>query len=164
MPRTGRPVQNEKERFWKYLTVKSVDECWPWKGNTYPNGYGLFRRGGKLGHNIGAHRLSYEFAYGVPDRKLYVCHKCDNPICCNPNHLFLDTPGANMIDAIHKGRKLGTSQGGTTGGQYKLSVIDRFKLKGLIKEGKTHSYIASIFNVHVHTVANYIKLGDDNHG
>jgi len=51
-----------------------------------------------------AHRLAWELTYGpIPDGML-VCHHCDNPICCRPDHLFLGTPSDNMQDALRKGR------------------------------------------------------------
>lgn len=87
------------ERFWK-LVDKSA-ECWLWKGSRYEAGYGrlTFRY-----ENMQAHRVSYELAFGVAPGEMLVCHRCDNPPCVRPDHLFLGTAKDNTQDAIAKGR------------------------------------------------------------
>jgi len=79
-----------------------IDECWPWTAGTFRNGYGQFIRSN--GSHITASRFAWIFAHGeIPD-SICVLHKCDNPVCCNPDHLFLGTRGDNNRDAISKGR------------------------------------------------------------
>lgn len=135
MPRTGRPPQIESERYWKRVDRRAPEECWPWIGTRYPNGYGLFHRGGRDGHNVAAHRLSYELTYGPIKEKMKICHRCDNPSCCNPNHLFKGSQGDNISDAISKGRKLGTSQGGSCGGQFKFTEAEKGTIHKMLKLG-----------------------------
>ena len=77
--------------------------CWYWKGGAYPNGYG---RVGYNGREICAHRLSWIIHCGeIPDG-LWVLHRCDVPLCVNPNHLFLGTHLDNESDKVSKGRQM----------------------------------------------------------
>lgn len=76
--------------------------CWIWTGNWNQTGYGSVKRRGKWVD--AAHRLFYKLHVGpIPDG-LFVCHKCDVPACCNPDHLFLGTNSENQIDRHRKGR------------------------------------------------------------
>jgi hypothetical protein len=87
------------ERFWRY--VVKTDGCWRWTSYTDPNGYGRLNVNGKP---ILASRMSYLVHFGsIPDG-MYVCHKCDNPVCSNPDHLFLGSQADNVRDMHSKGR------------------------------------------------------------
>lgn len=89
-----------QDRFWS--RVDKTKTCWNWLGATQGRGYGFCRRNGV---GTGCHRISWEIAHGpIPD-KLCVLHKCDNPICVNPDHLFLGTFADNVSDCISKGRR-----------------------------------------------------------
>jgi len=80
------------------------DECWEWQGATNASGYGEIQRGARSAGKTSTHRLAHEIFIGPvpPDHK--VCHRCDNPPCCNPAHLFTGTQATNMQDAVSKGR------------------------------------------------------------
>jgi HNH endonuclease len=77
--------------------------CWEWRGGFQRGGYGACRVDGRT---RGAHRVSYECANGVVLRRdEFVCHRCDNPKCINPCHLFVGTHTDNMADMVRKGRQ-----------------------------------------------------------
>lgn len=91
-----------EERFWGKVNIpKDVEGCWIWTGSKLRGGYG----GININHKTKqAHRVSYELHYGeIPDGTL-VCHKCDNPPCVNPHHLFLGNYKVNAEDKCNKGR------------------------------------------------------------
>ena len=90
------------ERFWLYTDKKSANECWNWIGTIINNGYGQFRYSTK--ERMSAHRYSYILHFGhIPDG-MFICHKCDNPACVNPSHLFLGTHQDNETDKLTKCR------------------------------------------------------------
>jgi hypothetical protein len=76
--------------------------CWVWSGYKNRQGYGYLRVGGIVER---AHRISWIIHNGlITDGGVFVCHKCDNPSCVNPDHLWLGTPEDNVMDMISKGR------------------------------------------------------------
>lgn len=96
------PIDGEViERFW--ANVDTSGGCWGWRGATDEFGYGTI--GGRRGtYARRAHRLSYELHVGQHPGDLVVCHRCDNPPCVRPSHLFLGTRKDNNDDRHHKGR------------------------------------------------------------
>lgn len=100
------PKMTAIERFWSKVAVtKNHDDCWLWQAGLTHSGYGQFSLGGRKGKHIPAHRYSYTIANGEIPSGLFVCHRCDNPLCVNPNHLFVGTHVDNVQDMVSKGRQ-----------------------------------------------------------
>ncbi len=97
-------VESFQGMFESKVDIKGEDECWNWTGCKSKAGYGQF-----LGQY--AHRIAYEMYTGERVYHLHVLHRCDNPSCVNPSHLFLGTHADNMRDMKDKGR----SRNGSTG-------------------------------------------------
>lgn len=89
------------ERFW--AKVEKTDGCWVWKA-ACRKGYGAFKFEGKV---YDTHRFSYILHFGDIGPGLAVCHRCDNPLCIRPDHLFLGTIADNNLDMHVKGRHKG---------------------------------------------------------
>ena len=86
--------------------------CWLWRGAPTAEGYGRFKLNGRT---MPAHRAVYERMRGAIPRCMYLCHRCDVRLCCNPAHLFIGTQAENVADCKSKGRlprgeKVGTSK------------------------------------------------------
>jgi hypothetical protein len=155
---------NEKliERFFNSIDEsESVEKCWNWTKLKKEKGYGLISYSSSASQNYyreAAHRFSYRMHYGeVIPKGIFVCHKCDNPKCVNPFHLFLGTNYDNVQDMVRKGRgskgekHSKTLQQAAKLGLYntnvKLKKEDVFKIIELRKQGLTYKAIGEMFGV-----------------
>ncbi len=89
------------ERYWAKVSIKDVNECWPWLARITPEGYGQLRMGGK---HIYAHRLAYMLAYGPIPKGNVIRHICDTRHCVNPAHLLRGTNADNAKDYAERGK------------------------------------------------------------
>ncbi len=93
--------------FWSHVHIGAPSECWLWSGSTTPVGnrhgdvYGQTSLNGKF---YRAHRCAYTFTKGAIPDSLVVCHNCDVFLCCNPDHLRVDSSQGNVRDAVERGR------------------------------------------------------------
>ena len=142
--------------FVRYITkieVRSPRVCWLWTGARTRKAYGHMKVGSRYER---AHRLMYGLAFGpIPDG-LFVLHRCDNPPCVNPLHLFLGTNRLNMADASAKGR----IRRGTKHHNVRLTESEVWQIRKLLAEGVPHAAIADRFSVHRGTVTS-INMGEN---
>lgn len=137
------------------VLVDQKTGCWLWQGGRYPEGYGFMRS--YKGVRVRSHRYSYEYHKGPIPFGMCVCHKCDNPPCCNPEHLWLGTDTDNVADRNAKGRTArGDSSGsrlhpgshrGEANGHAKLTEARVRQVKRLHSIGTTRAALAARFGV-----------------
>lgn len=147
-------------RLYDKVIKGSVDNCWIWTGCTGAKSpYGVIRFKGK---QTTVHRVAYELEYGLFDYSLQVCHKCDNPKCVNPKHLFLGTCLDNARDRVRKGRQSKKSYLGDQTGELnrgaKLTNEKVKEIKRLLRDGVSQTKIAKMFKVD-HANISCIKRG-----
>lgn len=92
---------SDEELIRKNIKIEPSSGCWNWMASVNKWGYGRLRQGRRERQ---VHRLSYVTFVGIIPEKTMVLHKCDNPKCCNPDHLFLGTHTDNMRDMVAKNR------------------------------------------------------------
>lgn len=116
------------ERFWDKVRVGNPDECWEWQGAVESFGYGFMWAGPlypyRKRHWIKAHRVSWEIHNGEIPKGRYVLHKCDNPPCVNPNHLYIGTATENVHDRARRKRGKEHRQQGAANDNSKLTEAD----------------------------------------
>lgn len=142
----------EVKSFWRKVKFNPRG-CWEWQAQISAAGYGMIW---VKNRSRGAHRLSYLLYYLQDPIGLFVCHKCDNPRCVNPFHLFLDTPLANMRDKISKGRDNRTL--GEINGCAKLTNEQVLQIRKIATESNLfHKEIADQFGISRTAVTNIIN-------
>lgn len=139
------------------LVFRHDTRCWEWAASRR-NNYGQAYFGGK---RLVAHRLIYEHLCGPIPPGMFVCHRCDNPPCCNPAHLFLGTNMDNVRDAMSKGRLKRRQHGppdrrrhyaskarrGEGNGRAKLSEGDVIAIRQSHSSGELAASIAARFKI-----------------
>lgn len=139
-------------RFWN--KVQKTKTCWNWHGAVNKDGYGRFVFNGNLRL---PHRLIYEAVKGPIPKGVHVCHRCDNPACVRPSHLFLGTNRENQLDAVAKGRRINTLKYGEDNPHAKLTRQQVQKIRRLYKS-RVMSYqkLATLFGVGKTTIRKII--------
>ena len=138
------------ERFW--TKVRKGEGCWEWLAAKNRTGYGAF--GGTRPAVELAHRYSYRITYGAFDDELCVCHRCDNPACVRPDHLFLGTKGDNNRDMFAKKRGVFCHRKAEEHQRAKLTNDDVQFIRRRIHEGETISALAAKYGVTITAIWN----------
>lgn len=145
---TGRP-HLVAGRLRSKTKVDPITGCWEWTASKTSSGYGKIFVVGKL---RAAHRVSYEMRHGAIPNGMRVLHRCDNPACINPDHLFLGSDADNVADMISKGRQ----QKGSRHYKAKLSENDVRAIRSAKNE--TPNNLAKQFGVTAATIS-FIRSG-----
>jgi hypothetical protein len=146
-----------QDRFWSYVDKSAgPDGCWPWLGaDDGRRGYGKFKLASY--ESARTHRIAYALANGVGPI-LDVLHRCDNPPCCNPAHLFEGDHNANMADMVSKGRSIGGGLPGELSQAAKLTAAQVVQIRARIKAGESNVGIARDYGVGDDIISR-IKMG-----
>lgn len=126
-------------RFWS--KVSRQNDCWLWTGSKDRKGYGFFRLKNKM---VKAHRLSYLIYHGKEAMNL-VCHKCDNPSCVNPKHLWDGTNQENIRDSSFKMRNRTSRNLGTKNPSSKISEDQVRSIRTKYSNGTSQTDLANEF-------------------
>jgi len=141
-------TEKQVKLFWSRLD-KSGD-CWVFIGKKDKAGYGHVQCGGKF---YTAHRLAYEISTGDNPSGFVIMHTCDNPPCCNPDHLRKGTHKDNMDDMFSKGRNAKIFQRYTV----KLSLDLANEIRKLFSDGLSKHALSRKYNVTTHTIRDVIN-------
>lgn len=137
------------------------ESCWPFQGKCQNGGYGVIWSGGAGGKTYYAHRVAWKIHNGRDPGQLAVCHRCDNPPCCNPAHLFLGSIADNVADMIGKGRaKITTHRGQPRGEQVggsKLTAGDVAQIRERAAAGEGSGTLGKVYGVDSSTVRQIVR-------
>lgn len=146
---SGRKRRSFNERFWEKVKRGAGHECWEWQAARNAKGYGRLTSG--RGINLKAHRVAFALSNGgIVDDDTNVLHRCDNPPCCNPSHLFIGTAKDNTEDMIRKGRE--SSPPRSFGESHHNAKFGEETARAIIKDTRTLHAIAEDYGISWMTV------------
>lgn len=141
------------ERFVSHISVGA--ECWAWTGMRHRQGYGWIRSAPAVGGRMKlAHRLSWELFRGQIPRGMNVLHRCDNPPCVRPSHLFLGTQADNVTDMETKGR--GRKAHGASHPSAKLTPEKVAEIRLRVAAGESKRSLSMEYGVARHTILSVV--------
>jgi len=163
-PTEAEAVLARAERFSAFVAMGEPDACWPWTGGKADGAaYGGFYV--SKTRRIRAHRAAWIIANSaaIPDGVL-VCHRCDNPPCCNPAHLFLGTIQDNNADRVAKGRTVAVSRRSPAskyrrGADHSCAKLTPEQVAAIRQDPRSHTETAKDYGVSLSTISR-IRRGD----
>jgi hypothetical protein len=155
-------IRTVAERFWAKVNKNTPSGCWEWTAYRNPAGYGVFG----LSHDkykgpsvlILAHRMSWTMANGPIPKGQYVLHRCDNPSCVNPEHLWLGSIADNQQDMSKKGRSRSGGPSGEENGNARLTreVVREIRSRK-VSEGLSAEKLSAIYHVAASTIRQIVR-------
>lgn len=157
------PYKPAKIRFEEKIRNRS-EGCWLWDGSKNHKGYGTFSMGKDgMDRTVLAHRFAWESENGpIPDG-MCVLHRCDNPSCVRPDHLFIGTDADNAVDRDSKGRGGGKKRRGVSNGRTHLTDDDVAAIRRRFRSGEFQRVIAASFGVAQTTISRIVREEVWNH-
>ena len=146
---------DQENRFWKKV-IHNENGCWEWTGGKCTKGYGYYRYNGKM---TLCHRISWELNYGNIPEGLLVLHKCDNPKCVNPEHLWLGTVQDNSRDMYSKNRNhIWLNRKGASNSNSKLTQEEVDCIRSVYaNKDATYEQLALYFRVSKNTISRIVN-------
>ncbi|MEU3452122.1 HNH endonuclease signature motif containing protein [Micromonospora sp. NPDC006766] len=142
-PALGLKTKTPHERFWDKVGIGSASECWPWGGSADDKGYGEFYVSPERG-TVPAHAYAVEVATGQQcPNGLEACHRCDNPPCCNPDHLYYGTRQQNVNDMWSRLR----APRGSARTQAKLNESAVLSIRTRFAAGELSTHLAAEYGI-----------------
>lgn len=148
-------MPSKSARFsWDRVQHGSPGACWPWQGCVNRWGYGDCQLDGV---RMNASRAAWIETHGQPAPGRVVCHRCDNPICCNPRHLFLGTQADNLADCRQKGRSRCRSGASHHRATAKITEAEVSTIRALVASGLSQSEVGRRVGIHSSTICRIVN-------
>ncbi len=146
-------------RFWPKvaMTTPEDDYCWTWMGGRSARGYGCFYWDGQ---QSSAHRAAWVLTYGPIPKGMVVAHRCDNPSCVRPTHLFAGSQLENVQDMDRKGRRRSVSPRGEERTARKLSEAQVVAIRDSHRAGISTVVLGREYGVNPTTVQRIVRRED----
>ena len=147
---------------WELVQQGDPNKCWEWQGCKNSTGYGSITISQKV---YSAHRIVYALTFpnaidfrAPKDKSLkqFILHKCDNRLCCNPDHMELGNYNDNNKDAANKGRS--NAPKGANHAKAKLTQEQAEQVRSIHKTGLTYVEIGKMFNIHANNISRIVKM------
>ena len=152
----GEAGERRLQRFWQKVDVRGPNECWLWTASMKTTGYGRFKLASY--EQVTASRVALISSAMSEPEGMCVLHRCDNPPCCNPAHLFFGTNADNVRDKVEKGRARTGDQTGTNNGNARIDEHQLELIVARLKAGWSNTRIAADLPI-THSMVSTIRRG-----